>query len=148
MIWNLIVIYICSTSWKNQPYSRGSYTAMAVGACQEDIENIAFPMYASPHQPKVWGEVSSSLWILITWYLSSRQSCSQGSTRILIFIQRSMARTWAAEQPRGFYFSRTHLKRLLWNRNRRTLVPGFRAWRLTEIFIIYEYADFNCSGFW
>ncbi|XP_055636709.1 peroxisomal N(1)-acetyl-spermine/spermidine oxidase [Toxorhynchites rutilus septentrionalis] len=40
------------TSWSKQPYSRGSYTAIAVGACQDDIDNIAQPLYASPHQSK------------------------------------------------------------------------------------------------
>ncbi|XP_058448730.1 spermine oxidase-like [Malaya genurostris] len=44
------------TSWNKQPYSRGSYTAIAVGASQDDIENIAQPLYTSPHQAKVsWG---------------------------------------------------------------------------------------------
>jgi monoamine oxidase len=41
------------TSWKNQPYSRGSYTSIAVGASQEDIENISQPLYSNPHQSKV-----------------------------------------------------------------------------------------------
>lgn len=41
------------TSWKSQPYSRGSYTSIAVGASQEDIENIAQPLYSNPHQSKV-----------------------------------------------------------------------------------------------
>lgn len=41
------------TSWKKQPYSRGSYTSIAVGASQEDIENIAQPLYSNPHQSKV-----------------------------------------------------------------------------------------------
>uniref|UniRef100_A0A8D8I1R7 Peroxisomal N(1)-acetyl-spermine/spermidine oxidase n=2 Tax=Culex pipiens TaxID=7175 RepID=A0A8D8I1R7_CULPI len=40
------------TSWHKQPYSCGSYTAIAVGASQDDIENIAQPMYSSPHQSK------------------------------------------------------------------------------------------------
>jgi spermine oxidase len=41
------------TSWHSQPYSRGSYTSIAVGASQEDIENIAQPLYSNPHQSKV-----------------------------------------------------------------------------------------------
>lgn len=40
------------TSWHKQPNSRGSYTAIAVGATQEDIENIAHPLYAYPRQLK------------------------------------------------------------------------------------------------
>uniref|UniRef100_A0AAG5D024 Amine oxidase domain-containing protein n=1 Tax=Anopheles atroparvus TaxID=41427 RepID=A0AAG5D024_ANOAO len=40
------------TSWKKQPFSRGSYTAIAVGASQDDIDNIAQPLYSSPHQSK------------------------------------------------------------------------------------------------
>lgn len=42
------------TSWKKQPYSKGSYTSIAVGASQEDIENISQPLYSNPHQSKVW----------------------------------------------------------------------------------------------
>ncbi|GLV31115.1 uncharacterized protein CBL_12189 [Carabus blaptoides fortunei] len=42
---------IC-TSWASQPYTRGSYTAMAVGACQLDIENLAQPLFSNPHQLK------------------------------------------------------------------------------------------------
>lgn len=41
------------THWKSQPYSCGSYTSIAVGASQEDIENIAQPLYSNPHQSKV-----------------------------------------------------------------------------------------------
>lgn len=40
------------TTWKNQPYSRGSYTSMAVGATQDDIETLAQPLYATPHQAR------------------------------------------------------------------------------------------------
>ncbi|XP_013098285.1 spermine oxidase [Stomoxys calcitrans] len=36
------------TSWKSQPYTRGSYTSIPVGALQEDIENLAQPLYTSP----------------------------------------------------------------------------------------------------
>lgn len=46
-----------STSWKSQPYSRGSYTSIAVGASQEDIENIALPLYSNPQQSKVLIEI-------------------------------------------------------------------------------------------
>ncbi|XP_069679727.1 spermine oxidase [Periplaneta americana] len=42
---------IC-TSWRKQPYTRGAYTAMAVGASQIDIEHIAQPLYATPQQKK------------------------------------------------------------------------------------------------
>lgn len=41
------------TSWRSQPYTRGSYTSMAIGASQEDIEHIAEPLYSNPHQSKV-----------------------------------------------------------------------------------------------
>uniref|UniRef100_A0A182NRF1 Amine oxidase domain-containing protein n=1 Tax=Anopheles dirus TaxID=7168 RepID=A0A182NRF1_9DIPT len=40
------------TSWRKQPFSCGSYTAIAVGASQDDIDNIAQPLYSSPHQSK------------------------------------------------------------------------------------------------
>uniref|UniRef100_A0A336M9Q4 CSON013814 protein n=1 Tax=Culicoides sonorensis TaxID=179676 RepID=A0A336M9Q4_CULSO len=40
------------TTWRNQPFSRGSYTSIAVGASQDDIESIAQPLYSSPHQQK------------------------------------------------------------------------------------------------
>lgn len=41
------------TSWHSQPYSKGSYTSIAVGSSQEDIENIVQPLYSNPHQSKV-----------------------------------------------------------------------------------------------
>jgi hypothetical protein len=46
-------MFTCSTSWNKQPYTRGAYTAMAVGASQLDIEQIAQPLYANPQQKKV-----------------------------------------------------------------------------------------------
>lgn len=42
---------IC-TSWHEQPYTRGSYTAMAVGASQADIERLAQPLFCSPYHKK------------------------------------------------------------------------------------------------
>nr|CAD7257074.1 unnamed protein product [Timema shepardi] len=45
-------VLCCSTSWSAQPYTRGSYTAMAVGASQVDIENIAQPLFANPRHTK------------------------------------------------------------------------------------------------
>lgn len=45
-------IFIFRTNWKSQPYSRGSYSSIAVGASQEDIENISQPLYSNPHQSK------------------------------------------------------------------------------------------------
>lgn len=45
---------ICySTSWKKQPYTRGSYTALAVGASQSDIESLAQPLFRNIHDKKV-----------------------------------------------------------------------------------------------
>lgn len=44
---------IFSTSWRNQPYTKGSYTAIAVGASQLDIENLAQPLFSNMHQQKV-----------------------------------------------------------------------------------------------
>ncbi|KAI9581178.1 peroxisomal N(1)-acetyl-spermine/spermidine oxidase [Glossina fuscipes] len=35
------------TSWKSQMFTKGSYTSIPVGALQEDIENLAQPLYAS-----------------------------------------------------------------------------------------------------
>lgn len=40
------------TSWNRQQYCRGSYTAIGIGGSQEDIENIAKPLYSSPNQSK------------------------------------------------------------------------------------------------
>ncbi|OXU22093.1 hypothetical protein TSAR_012831 [Trichomalopsis sarcophagae] len=40
------------TSWHSQPYTRGSYTAMAVGASQLDIECLAEPL-AGPESSKL-----------------------------------------------------------------------------------------------
>ncbi|XP_068154034.1 peroxisomal N(1)-acetyl-spermine/spermidine oxidase [Drosophila tropicalis] len=40
------------TSWKSQTYTGGAYTSIPVGATQEDIENLAQPLYATPHAMK------------------------------------------------------------------------------------------------
>ncbi|RVE44839.1 hypothetical protein evm_010494 [Chilo suppressalis] len=40
------------TSWRNQPYTRGSYTAIAVGASQSDIESLAQPLFRNIHDKK------------------------------------------------------------------------------------------------
>ncbi|XP_034114934.1 LOW QUALITY PROTEIN: peroxisomal N(1)-acetyl-spermine/spermidine oxidase [Drosophila albomicans] len=40
------------TSWKSQTYTGGAYTSIPVGATQEDIENLAQPLYATPQAMK------------------------------------------------------------------------------------------------
>ncbi|XP_023934114.2 peroxisomal N(1)-acetyl-spermine/spermidine oxidase [Bicyclus anynana] len=40
------------TSWKKQPYTRGAYTAIAVGASQSDIESLAQPLFRNVHDKK------------------------------------------------------------------------------------------------
>lgn len=40
------------TSWHSQPFTRGSYTSMAIGASQVDIESIARPLI-EPNETKV-----------------------------------------------------------------------------------------------
>ncbi|XP_013193705.1 peroxisomal N(1)-acetyl-spermine/spermidine oxidase [Amyelois transitella] len=40
------------TSWHKQPYTRGSYTAIAVGASQSDIESLAQPLFRNVHDKK------------------------------------------------------------------------------------------------
>ncbi|XP_060526733.1 spermine oxidase [Cylas formicarius] len=40
------------TSWHNQEFTRGSYTAIAVGASQVDIECLAQPLYLDEHETK------------------------------------------------------------------------------------------------
>ncbi|ALC45643.1 CG8032 [Drosophila busckii] len=40
------------TSWKSQAYTGGAYTSIPVGSTQEDIENLAQPLYATPHALK------------------------------------------------------------------------------------------------
>ncbi|XP_018327308.1 peroxisomal N(1)-acetyl-spermine/spermidine oxidase isoform X2 [Agrilus planipennis] len=40
------------TSWFSQPYTRGSYTSLAVGSSQVDIENLAQPLYSERNQAK------------------------------------------------------------------------------------------------
>ncbi|XP_034233868.1 spermine oxidase [Thrips palmi] len=42
---------ICTT-WGSQPYTRGAYTAIAVGASQDDIDNVAQPLYSNDQQAK------------------------------------------------------------------------------------------------
>lgn len=57
-------IFIFSTSWHKQPYSRGSYTAVAVGASQIDIEQIAQPLYTN-RQKKVFNFDVSFKWFIV-----------------------------------------------------------------------------------
>ncbi|XP_017142202.1 peroxisomal N(1)-acetyl-spermine/spermidine oxidase isoform X1 [Drosophila miranda] len=40
------------TSWKSQEFTGGAYTSIPVGATQEDIENLAQPLYATPQAMK------------------------------------------------------------------------------------------------
>ncbi|KAH8385090.1 hypothetical protein KR200_003881 [Drosophila serrata] len=40
------------TSWKSQDFTGGAYTSIPVGATQEDIENLAQPLYATPQATK------------------------------------------------------------------------------------------------
>lgn len=48
-----IIIIFFSTSWKKQPYTKGSYTAIAVGASQSDIESLAQPLFRNINDKKV-----------------------------------------------------------------------------------------------
>lgn len=41
------------TSWHSQPFTRGSYTAMAVGASQLDIETLADPLVSQDNHAKI-----------------------------------------------------------------------------------------------
>nr|XP_021181685.2 peroxisomal N(1)-acetyl-spermine/spermidine oxidase [Helicoverpa armigera] len=40
------------TSWRKQPFTRGSYTAIGVGASQSDIESLAQPLFRNVHDKK------------------------------------------------------------------------------------------------
>lgn len=51
--YNYLMFIFFRTKWKSESNTRGSYTAVAVGASQTDIENIARPLYSSPIQTKV-----------------------------------------------------------------------------------------------
>ncbi|XP_022669087.1 peroxisomal N(1)-acetyl-spermine/spermidine oxidase-like isoform X1 [Varroa jacobsoni] len=42
---------VCSR-WKTDPYSRGSYTSISSQASQQDIDNLAKPLYTGPFQSK------------------------------------------------------------------------------------------------
>lgn len=52
LTFKIYLVYF-STSWHSQPYTRGSYTAIAVGASQLDIELLAQPIYADENESKV-----------------------------------------------------------------------------------------------
>ncbi|EEZ98988.1 peroxisomal N(1)-acetyl-spermine/spermidine oxidase [Tribolium castaneum] len=43
---------VVCTSWHSQPYTRGSYTAIAVGASQIDIECLAQPLFLDEEETK------------------------------------------------------------------------------------------------
>lgn len=40
-------LFYCSTRWKSNEFSLGSYTAIGVGSSQLDIEHIARPMHVN-----------------------------------------------------------------------------------------------------
>ncbi|KAJ2951109.1 hypothetical protein O0L34_g5494 [Tuta absoluta] len=40
------------TSWKKQPFTQGTYTSIAVGASQSDIESLGQPLYRNVHDKK------------------------------------------------------------------------------------------------
>ncbi|KAK9509174.1 hypothetical protein O3M35_006546 [Rhynocoris fuscipes] len=72
---------IC-THWRKEQYTRGSYTAMAVGASQCDIENLAQPLYTDVSQtkPKVLfaGEhTHSSFYSTVHGAYLSGRACAQ-----------------------------------------------------------------------
>lgn len=48
-----VMLFFFSTSWKQQPFTKGSYTAIGVGASQSDIESLAQPLYRNVHDKKV-----------------------------------------------------------------------------------------------
>ncbi|XP_022122534.1 peroxisomal N(1)-acetyl-spermine/spermidine oxidase [Pieris rapae] len=45
------ILCVC-TSWNKQPYTRGAYTAIAVGASQSDIESLAQPLFRNARDKK------------------------------------------------------------------------------------------------
>lgn len=49
------------TSWYSQPYTRGSYTAMAVGASQLDIRSLAEPLFPDETRRGEKGETDTIL---------------------------------------------------------------------------------------
>ncbi|XP_014240838.1 peroxisomal N(1)-acetyl-spermine/spermidine oxidase isoform X2 [Cimex lectularius] len=73
----------CTCSkWKSEPFTKGSYTAMAVGASQCDIENLAQPLYSSSrdHKPKILfaGEhTHSSFYSTVHGAYLSGRACAQ-----------------------------------------------------------------------
>lgn len=45
-------IRVVRTKWHSEPYTRGSYSAIAVGAKQSDIEHLSKPLYIHPYDSK------------------------------------------------------------------------------------------------
>ncbi|CAG4930899.1 unnamed protein product [Colias eurytheme] len=45
------ILCVC-TSWKKQPYTRGAYTAIGVGASQSDVESLAQPLFRNVRDKK------------------------------------------------------------------------------------------------
>lgn len=45
--WDFLFLFYCSTRWKANEFSLGSYTAIGVGSSQLDIEHIARPMHVN-----------------------------------------------------------------------------------------------------
>lgn len=89
----LILLFLNRTSWSSQPYSKGSYTSIAVGSSQEDIENIVQPLYSNPHQSKVKYNdkvLSFTFYLFVIVVTNSLQFYLLVSTATQIFTQRFM----------------------------------------------------------
>jgi len=61
--------------WKSKKFCRGSYTSIAVGASQIDIEQIAQPLFAGSEDEKVF---LSILFLIFIAFSSSKKMCPKG----------------------------------------------------------------------
>ena len=47
------LLFDFSTTWHQEPYTRGSYSALGVGGNQSHIEKLTEPLYQRPHNRTV-----------------------------------------------------------------------------------------------
>ncbi|XP_022254950.1 peroxisomal N(1)-acetyl-spermine/spermidine oxidase-like isoform X1 [Limulus polyphemus] len=95
-------IRVVCTSWKNQPYTCGSYTSIGVNSTQRDIELLGTPLYSDPDYAKpallFAGEATHPSFYSTVHgaYLSGRQAAEY----LVETKQTNSLPAWSIDRPR------------------------------------------------
>ena len=102
------------TTWFSQPHTKGSYTSIGIGASQEDIENIAQPLYSNPHQSKVIIRRVKAIRIINMLETFSHQFFLLESIATQISTVQSTVHIFVAGTQHKLFIDRNLRKRLSW----------------------------------